>query len=217
MFAEVWREMWNKCISCSVAQRQYLNASVQESFRAGYTWCVCPVISPPYCFSRQQTLVQGTIATKIETKIHFLSLFVRACDINQQPCFLSTPHPVITETKALAAPHSATFPFCPSVAVKLSGFSQLIETEWNPNKTAGHNYDFGFGVVWKRLFAHSLQMAMQQNSLIHRARLASLRRCGYFQKSGIQHCVVKLLLVVFISRNSRQKQFLIYGVITYLF
>lgn len=117
-------EMWNKCVSCSVVQRQYLNANVQESFRTGYNWCICPAISPLYCFSRQQTLVQGTTAARIGTKIHlFLSLFVKAYDINQQPWFLFPSHPVITETKALAAPSSATFPVCPSVAVKVSDSS----------------------------------------------------------------------------------------------
>lgn len=86
---------------------------------------VLPIVSPG-----SRHWCRGQIAARIGTRIHlFLSLFVGACDINQQPCFLSPPHPVVTETKALSAPPSATFPFCPSVAVKLSGSSQLIETE----------------------------------------------------------------------------------------
>lgn len=145
--------------------------------------------------------------------------FVRECDIHQQPCLLPPPHPVFTETKALAAPSSAAFPFCPSVAAELSGSFQLIEIEWNSNKTAGHSYGLDFGVVWKHLFVHSLQTALQQNSLIHRGSLSSLCRCGFSHKSGIQQHVVKLpklSLVVSISRNSRQEQFFICCFITYL-
>lgn len=68
---------------------------------------------------------------------------------------------------------------CPSVAAELSGSSQLIEIEWNPNKTAGRSYGLDFGVVWKYLFVHSLQMALQQNSLIHRGSLSFLCRCDF--------------------------------------
>lgn len=78
-------------------------------------------------------------------------------------------------------------------------------------------------LMWFRsiyLYNHSLQMALQQSSLVRRGSLSSLCRWGFSHKSEIQQPVVKLCelpLVVPISRNSRQEQFFIYCFITDLF
>lgn len=78
---------------------------LKHSVFQGYNTCthqqlVLPVVSPG-----SRHWCRGQQAARIGAKIHLLlTLFVRACDTNQQPCFLSPPHPVITETKALAAP-----------------------------------------------------------------------------------------------------------------